>query len=243
MKKIKTQNGITLIALIITIVVLLILAGVAIGTLQESNIIGQATDAASKFNQSKQDELDALLEYEEYFKEPKEYTVYGTEEFYVIISPENDIMIVEEGKMEGSAKMILKTKEEFFSGLSASQEVIDNMKESITSLENEAGEAIKHLIIIEGENDGNPIGAFIGNKIFIVDEFLEINTNLASSVIRKKGTYQCFGKIDENGEGIIWDASWLDLFWLLPHINLYETFRLIVFIFDCVITIFFYYFL
>ena len=48
MKITKEQRGITLIALIITIVVLLILAGVAIGTLKESNIIGRAQSASRR---------------------------------------------------------------------------------------------------------------------------------------------------------------------------------------------------
>ena len=64
MKKLKTQKGITLIALIITIVVLLILAGVAIGTLKESNIIGHAQNAAGSFNQAKNNEVDELAKYE-----------------------------------------------------------------------------------------------------------------------------------------------------------------------------------
>lgn len=64
MKKLKSQKGITLIALIITIVVLLIIAGVAIGTLQESNIIGQAQNAAGKYNSAKKNEVDVLDNYE-----------------------------------------------------------------------------------------------------------------------------------------------------------------------------------
>ena len=61
----KSNKGITLIALIITIVVLLILAGVAIGTLEESNIIGQAKDAASKYESEKDKENTTIIEIEE----------------------------------------------------------------------------------------------------------------------------------------------------------------------------------
>ena len=60
MKKIKEGKGITLVALIITIVVLLILAAVAIGTVKDSYIIGYAKNAAGSFNQAKNNELDAL---------------------------------------------------------------------------------------------------------------------------------------------------------------------------------------
>ena len=64
MKKIKTQNGITLIALIITIVVLLILAVVAIGAAQESNIVGYAQNAAGKYEEGKGIENNTISKYE-----------------------------------------------------------------------------------------------------------------------------------------------------------------------------------
>ena len=63
MKKSKTQKGITLIALIITIVVLLILAAVAISAIQNENILGHANNAATKYNQAVQNEQDVLEEY------------------------------------------------------------------------------------------------------------------------------------------------------------------------------------
>ena len=49
MKKLKTQKGITLVALIITIVVLLILAIVAIGAVRDSKIIQHAQDAGDSY--------------------------------------------------------------------------------------------------------------------------------------------------------------------------------------------------
>ena len=63
MKKQKTQKGITLIALIITIVVLMILAVVAIGAVQDSDIIGHAEDAATKYNTAAKKEEDELNNY------------------------------------------------------------------------------------------------------------------------------------------------------------------------------------
>ena len=38
----KQQKGITLVALVITIIILLILAGISIATLQQTNLFGQA---------------------------------------------------------------------------------------------------------------------------------------------------------------------------------------------------------
>ena len=61
MKKSKTQKGITLIALIITIVVLLILAVVTINAIQGDGIIEYAKNAANDYQQAQADE-EALLQ-------------------------------------------------------------------------------------------------------------------------------------------------------------------------------------
>lgn len=82
MKKFKKEKGITLIALIITIVVLLILAAVAIGTAQESNIVGYAQNAAGSFNQSKANEIEELASYQETIKK---YITKGRDiEYYIV---------------------------------------------------------------------------------------------------------------------------------------------------------------
>ena len=44
----KNQKGITLVALVITIIILLILAGISIATLQQTNLFGQAQRAGTK---------------------------------------------------------------------------------------------------------------------------------------------------------------------------------------------------
>ena len=65
----KRTKGITLIALIITIIVLLILAGVALNTLfGEGSIIGNAQNAISEYNKKVEEEQLALKELEEYLK-------------------------------------------------------------------------------------------------------------------------------------------------------------------------------
>ena len=67
--KLKRKNGITLIALIITIIVLLILAGVALATLTgQGNIIGNAENAVGKYNNSVVKEQELLNEIEKYFQ-------------------------------------------------------------------------------------------------------------------------------------------------------------------------------
>ena len=62
----KNTRGITLIALVITIIVLLILAGVTIAALSGDNgILTRAKEAKKKTEQANQEELDVLDEYEQ----------------------------------------------------------------------------------------------------------------------------------------------------------------------------------
>jgi competence protein ComGC len=61
--KIKQEKGITLIALVVTIVVLLILAGVSVNAIfSENGIIKRAKDAQNKMDQATQKDLDAINE-------------------------------------------------------------------------------------------------------------------------------------------------------------------------------------
>lgn len=64
MKKTKTQRGITLIALIITIIVLLILAVVTIGAVKENGIIEHAQTAKDKYEVAASEEKKSLVEME-----------------------------------------------------------------------------------------------------------------------------------------------------------------------------------
>ena len=76
MKRTKTQKGITLIALIITIVVLLILASVAISSIQNDGILSYAENVANKYNQSQRDEQSVIDKYLGYLKGEEWTTIY-----------------------------------------------------------------------------------------------------------------------------------------------------------------------
>ena len=65
MKKIKSQKGITLIALILTIVVLIVLGSVAISSIQNEGILSYAENAANKYNQAQREEQGVLGGYVE----------------------------------------------------------------------------------------------------------------------------------------------------------------------------------
>ena len=59
----RTQKGITLIALVVTIVVLLILAGVSLNAIfSENGIINRAKDAQNKMDQATQNDMTGLNE-------------------------------------------------------------------------------------------------------------------------------------------------------------------------------------
>ena len=60
----KSTKAITLIALIITIIILLILAGVTIGTKKNSRLLSKTKEAHNEYNSAKQEEDNKLNEYE-----------------------------------------------------------------------------------------------------------------------------------------------------------------------------------
>ena len=108
MRKLKAQEGITLVALIITIVVLLILAVVSIGAVKDSDIMVHAQDAAGGYEQAKANELVIMQNsYENIIdsyspEKINEYGFYYNKEYVIHnYSMKNDIVKVkfsEDGK-------------------------------------------------------------------------------------------------------------------------------------------------
>ena len=67
MKKLREKQGITLIALVVTIVVLLILAGVSIAMLTGDNVVlTQAQNAKNRTEEAQREEENILTGYENY---------------------------------------------------------------------------------------------------------------------------------------------------------------------------------
>lgn len=65
----KKENGITLVALIITIVILLILAGVSIATLSNTNLFGKSRKAVNAYKSSEIEQNEVLNDYEHFLNE------------------------------------------------------------------------------------------------------------------------------------------------------------------------------
>ena len=61
----KKQNGITLVALVITIIILLILAGISIAALSEQGLFGKAKEAKEKTELKTEEENTTLQNYED----------------------------------------------------------------------------------------------------------------------------------------------------------------------------------
>ena len=59
----KGQKGITLVALVITIIILVILAGISIGALKNTNLFTRAQEAKEKSDAASQNEANTLDEY------------------------------------------------------------------------------------------------------------------------------------------------------------------------------------
>ena len=68
MNKLKTQNAITLIALVITIIVLLILAGISIAALTNQGLFAKANEAKQKMDDATINQAKILNEYEDELK-------------------------------------------------------------------------------------------------------------------------------------------------------------------------------
>ena len=60
----KKQNGITLVALVITIIILLILATISLSALQGQGLFQKAEQARDKTNEAARNEVNMLNEYE-----------------------------------------------------------------------------------------------------------------------------------------------------------------------------------
>ena len=67
----KKSNGITLVALVITIILLLILAGISISALTNTGIFGKAKEAKDASENAEKEQKQTLSEYE---KELNKYT-------------------------------------------------------------------------------------------------------------------------------------------------------------------------
>ena len=76
MKKTKEQKGITLIALIITIVILLILASVAVSSIQNDGILSYTENVVNQYNQSQRDEQSVIDKYLGYLKGDEWVIIY-----------------------------------------------------------------------------------------------------------------------------------------------------------------------
>lgn len=63
-KKLKNKNGITLVALVITIIILLILAGISISSLTKTGIFQKANEAKQKSEEAEANQTRILNEYE-----------------------------------------------------------------------------------------------------------------------------------------------------------------------------------
>ena len=66
MRKTNKQNGITLVALVITIIILLILAGIAISSLTQTGLFSKAQEAKQKTEEKAEEENTTLNEYEKW---------------------------------------------------------------------------------------------------------------------------------------------------------------------------------
>lgn len=79
MKKIKSEKGITLVALIFTILVLVVLAGVAILEIRDSGLVSKAESSTGVYNESEANEVNTFKNYENTIKDASKDSINTTD--------------------------------------------------------------------------------------------------------------------------------------------------------------------
>ena len=143
MKKLEAERGITLMALIITIVVLLILSAVTIGTVKESKIIKHAQNAKEDFETIQEKELNSFQEYEDIILENAGEKVASYEDDVPIpvgfkyVDGKKDTGLVIEHRKEGSQFVWIPVKDGVLPAVQGDEPAVitENADESSKNLE------------------------------------------------------------------------------------------------------------
>ena len=182
----KKQKGITLIALIITIIVLLILAGVALNSIfGQGSLIGNAQNAVDEYNKKVEEEKLALEQLEEYFKNNGD-------------SESAKLQLVDKGESWIKVKVVDENYENYQFSIDNGEYVQSNAAEykfsnleitKVTGIETIAEEGATHIIKAKATNKST-------------GEIEELNTiQVATEVLVESDQVQYF-KYEDNGEGI-----------------------------------------
>ncbi len=182
----KKQRGITLIALIITIIVLLILAGVALNSIfGQGSLIGNAQNAVDEYNKKVEEEKLALEQLEEYFKNNGD-------------SESAKLQLVDKGESWIKVKVVDENYENYQFSIDNGEYVQSNAAEykfsnleitKVTGIETIAEEGATHIIKAKATNKST-------------GEIEELNTiQVATEVLVESEQVQYF-KYEDNGEGI-----------------------------------------
>ena len=102
MNTFKTNKGITLVALIITIIVLLILTVVAISSITDQGLFTKSQEAVNKYEEKREEEEGKLAGYvseiNKYLQTDREYqAILGGIKIEAILSPDNEMTITADG--------------------------------------------------------------------------------------------------------------------------------------------------
>ncbi len=111
----RNNSGITLIALVITIILLLILAGVALNTITRGNIIENANNAVDKYNRNTGDDQNLINEVDELLSQygdgGETYTAYQIgDEVSITVGGKTEYFYVLENSGENQSTVTLLAK-------------------------------------------------------------------------------------------------------------------------------------
>lgn len=179
----KKNKGITLVALVITIIILLILTGITIGRLAETELF-EKTIQAKEQNKKVQlkDELERVLLEAKIDKQMKEEYNSDTYLNQLITSQIKDVQIIENVVIVGEYNFVIDREELII----LSEEQVNKKKIGLISRINEVQEDGYHMIEVIGKNEKEEIENIVYNTHVIIhngDLILDGITNIEGATL------------------------------------------------------------
>ena len=183
MQKISKNKGITLVSLVITIIILLILAGVAIATLKNSGILGKAKTARNKYQNSANEENGRISSYENEIDKAS----------IDVASSRDDTITLSKSEYNSLISRIEALENKSTSGFEMKQLIGYISNSSLTLVEtNDSISNYRYLYLVFGSK-----GEWYDSRIISLDEFKKDFSNAKCSLFLD-GKYAYFQYADDN---------------------------------------------
>ena len=189
MRRTNKQSGITLVALVITIIILLILAGIAISSLTQTGLFSKAQEAKQKTEEKTEEENTTLNEYEKWIAKYENNGYKGQPITNVDTSITNP-----EGAMPKGTTGIEGDADKGTTGIEG-----DADKETIV-IEGDANKGI----VIKDSNDNEWVWVEVPKTIFTAAKNNTDYTNIKADLVKYSKEY----RNGAQGQDYNWDDEW-----------------------------------